>query len=61
MLTRILIPAVLLSLAAPAFAETTSPVFGSSTQAPVTLVVNAETGLPVASADLPKPVVASTQ
>jgi hypothetical protein len=61
MLTRVLISVSLLSLSVPAFAEPASPVFGSSTQAPVTIVVNAETGLPVASADVPKPVVASTQ
>jgi hypothetical protein len=61
MLTRVLISAGLLSLALPALADIRSPVFGSSTQAPVIIVVNPETGLPVATAELPKPVIASVQ
>lgn len=61
MLTRVLVFLGLLASALPAFAETASPVFGSSTQAPVIITVNPQTGLPMATAALLKPVVASAQ
>jgi hypothetical protein len=61
MLARVVITLALLSQALPAFADGLSPVFGSSTQAPVIIAINTETGLPVAAADLPTPVVASAQ
>jgi hypothetical protein len=50
-----------LCVATSVLADQPSPIFGSSTQAPVMIAVNPETGLPMASADLPKPVVASVQ
>jgi hypothetical protein len=61
MLTRALLSVAVLTLSTPAFADQVSPVFGSSTQAPVIIAINPQTGLPVASADLPKPMVASAQ
>ena len=61
MSTRALFIFALLTFATPALADQVSPVFGSSTQAPVIIAVNSQTGLPLASADLPKPVVASAQ
>jgi hypothetical protein len=61
MTMRALISAALLVFATPAFAEQATVIFGSSTQAPVTITVNPATGLPVAAADLPKPIVASAQ
>ncbi len=61
MVTRALISIVFMALATSAFSDDASPVFGSSTQAPVIMTINPVTGLPMASADLPKPVVASAQ
>ena len=61
MTIRVFVALALVALAVPALADDGSPVFGSSTQKPVVVVIDGKTGLPVASADLPKPVVASTQ
>jgi hypothetical protein len=61
MLIRVVVCLGLLVNALPALADTAAPVFGSSTQAPVIIVVNPETGLPMATAELPKPVIASAQ
>jgi hypothetical protein len=58
---RVLFIFALFTCATPVLADQVSPVFGSSTQAPVIIAINPQTGLPVASADLPKPMVASAQ
>jgi hypothetical protein len=61
MLIRVLVSIGFFASVLPALADTAAPVFGSSTQAPVIIVVNPETGLPMATAELPKPVIASAQ
>ena len=61
MAIRVFVALVLMALAVPALADGTSPVFGSSTQAPIVIAIDGQTGLPAAAADLPKPVVASAQ
>ena len=60
-MTHILVFLGLLAGAFPALADTASPVFGSSTQAAVIIAVNPQTGLPMATAALPEPVVANAQ
>ena len=57
----VLLPVALAFMAIPCLAGENSPVFGSSTQFPVIIVVNPATGFPVASVDLPKPLVALRQ
>ena len=60
MTTRILILFALLATALPAYAEDTSPLFGSSTQEPVQIAIDPRDGLPlVAEAEQPQPVVAA--
>ena len=61
MLNRVLLSLVLAQAALPALAGQSAPIFGSSTQNPVMIVVNPDTGLPVATAELPTPVVASAR
>jgi len=61
MMTRALLIFSLLALNGPAIAKNPSPIFGSSTQAPVVVAINPRTGLPVIVADNSKPVVANTQ
>jgi hypothetical protein len=61
MIRHVLIVVSFVSFGLPALAETISPIFGSSTQDPVIIVINPETGQPTASADVTVPVVASVQ
>ena len=61
MVIRLLFAIGLLALSLPALAEPTLPVFGSSTQGPVSIAINPDTGQPVATADTSIPVVASAQ
>ena len=66
MITRILVSIALLAAYTPAYAADTSPYFGSSTQEPVQIAVDPQTGLPlVAQAEeqkpQPQPVVATRE
>ena len=47
MITRILILIALLAATLPAYAEDTSPLFGSTTQEPVQIAIDPRDGLPV--------------
>ncbi len=55
---RILLCLGLLAFVQPAFAENTSPFFGSATQAPVQITINPKTGYPVAAAETANPTLA---
>ena len=60
MITRILISVALLAATLPAYAEDTSPLFGSSTQEPVQIAIDPRDGLPVvAEAEQPQPAMAT--
>jgi len=62
MFARILFPIVLLAAIVPAYAEKTSPHFGSTTQEPVQIAIDPNTGLPVVTeAEQPQPVVAAKE
>jgi hypothetical protein len=62
MIARILISIALLATATLAQAEDTSPLFGSSTQEPVQIAIDPNTGLPVvAEVEKPQPVVAARE
>lgn len=62
MIARVLFPVVLFAATIPAFAEETSPYFGSATQQPVQIAVDPSTGLPVvAEVEQPQPVVAARE
>ena len=50
-----------LALTTPVFADELSPAFGSATQEPVQIAIDAKTGLPLASIDISTPIVASSQ
>ena len=62
MFARILFPIVMLAAIVPAYAEETSPYFGSATQEPVQIAIDPNTGLPVvAETEQPQPVVAAKE
>jgi hypothetical protein len=62
MFARILFPVILLAAIVPAYAEETSPYFGSATQEPAQIAIDPNTGLPVvAEAEQPQPVIAAKE